>query len=48
MILHEDTRDNLTRIADGVVATNQRFERVELRLDEIKLSMDLFVRTPCP
>src|SRR5205823_3092733 len=44
-ILHEDTRDNLRRIADGVAATNERFERVELSLDEIKSTMDLFVRT---
>lgn len=43
--MHEDTRDDVKRIADGVAATGGRFDRIERSVDELKSTMNSFIQT---
>jgi len=44
-IMHEDMRDDMKRIADGVAGTGGRFDRLERSFDEIKATMHSFIQT---
>ena len=44
-ILHEETRDDEKRIAEGLAGTGGRFDRIERSIDEIKWAMKSFIQT---
>ena len=44
-IMHEDLRDDVKRIADGVARAGDRLDRIERGVDEIKSTMNSFIQT---